>query len=191
MAEDDLVETFHKLPDGPLQQLDFIGKLQAEWYSFQGVEDTSLYKSKLSRAESVSKKGNCMYFDIERHGATVNGSTRGEVHTWEVNFEDFTARIIKKTHRQLKKMDKAYNPESDVETVIQLILAKKEDDCLQWRKDKKACRVLTKKIIHSNFVQTQTARAKRFKILLSSRLDVLGLLIDEKNWVRTKSSDEA
>jgi hypothetical protein len=41
-------------------------------------------------------------FELERHGGTVNGSTRAEVHHWVVNLAEMSAHVEKSGHRQLR-----------------------------------------------------------------------------------------
>lgn len=58
----------------------------------------------LGRMEQVRWEPPVLSFIVERHGETVNGSTRAELQHWEVAVENRTARIVKTGQRQLKPM---------------------------------------------------------------------------------------
>ena len=64
---------------------------------------------KLFRAENLHWDPPVLSFTIERHGATVLGSTRAELHEWKINMETLTAYFYKGRYRQLmlksKKLD--------------------------------------------------------------------------------------
>jgi hypothetical protein len=55
----------------------------------------------LYRAEDVAWTPPFLTFTLERHGGTVNGSSRAELHHWEVNIETGVATIVKVGRRQL------------------------------------------------------------------------------------------
>jgi len=56
---------------------------------------------KVSRAEDLSWDPPVLSFTIERHGATVLGSSRGELHEWRVDLHEGTAHCERRRYRQL------------------------------------------------------------------------------------------
>src|SRR5262249_22158252 len=87
-------------PRGAIQQADdrekIIGLLADCWHDFEGADETSMKDLKLTHAEDLSWRPPVLSFTIERHGATVLGSTRAELYQWTVNlnFNDRQLRSI-------------------------------------------------------------------------------------------------
>ena len=97
-----LQKSVNSLPEGSIDEKSYLGILELlcnAWDSIQGSEATKLYSWKLDRAENLKKINGKLYFEIERHGGTVNGSTRGIVYTWEVDVDNGMATIIKERNR--------------------------------------------------------------------------------------------
>jgi hypothetical protein len=78
-----------------------IGLLADCWSEIAGAHVTSMTASKLDRAEKLSWSPPILSFTVERHGATVLGSTRAELQEWEVDLDLAIARHIGGRHRQL------------------------------------------------------------------------------------------
>ena len=71
------------------------------WHELKGAGETAMQARKLDRAEDVSWNPPVLSFTIERHGATVLGSSRAELHRWSVNMHQRTARCERGRYSQL------------------------------------------------------------------------------------------
>ena len=66
----------------------------------------------------------------------MNGSTRAELHTWEVDTFTGSARIVREKRRQLYSMDKRLDVKPIAASLVEAILAGKlGDERLKWNKD--------------------------------------------------------
>ena len=118
-------------------------------------------------------------FKIERHGGTVNGSTRAEIQHWEVDLHDKAASIMATSHRQLYSMADRITKKDIaglVDEIVTLVVTHAEDDRLHWKKDG-SVHVIVSKIFpdSSGFKQTIQSRRKRFRTALTEALN-------EKGW---------
>jgi hypothetical protein len=74
-------------------------------------------------------------FSIERHGQTVNGSSRATVYRWRVNLETGEAGIIGEKRRQLYAMDKRLDVKPIAQSLADAILTGKPDARIIINKD--------------------------------------------------------
>lgn len=100
-----------------------IGRLLGEcWDQFSGSEAEGMSAYKLGgRMEQFRWDPPVLTFEIERHGATVRGSSRAELHTWEIDVVNMTANCRRGGFRQLTPMSPRLNVKpiaEDVATVI-------------------------------------------------------------------------
>src|SRR5262250_2809176 len=63
------------------------GLLMTGWDELRGSGDEHTYAEKLYRAEDLTWDPPILRFILERHGGTVRGSTRAELHRWEVDVD--------------------------------------------------------------------------------------------------------
>lgn len=91
------------------------------WNDLAGSHDQKTTPNKLTSRplEDVIWSPPLLLFTLERHGGTVNGSSRAELHRWEVDVERWQASIKSKGRRQLTKQDKKYNPASDIDAICE------------------------------------------------------------------------
>lgn len=75
--------------------------LESCWHELQGGQQTSMEPWKVCRAEDLRWDPPVLSFTIERHGAFVLGSTRGDLHEWKINLETLTASCYEGRYRQL------------------------------------------------------------------------------------------
>jgi hypothetical protein len=103
-AKNDLLRELKKIPQGAVEgePKHKIMGLPAEcWHEFQGAGETAMNASKLPRAERISWNPPILSFTIERHGATVLGSSRAELQPWLVDMDQGTASCKPGSYRQL------------------------------------------------------------------------------------------
>ena len=99
-----LSDELSNTPRGAIQDAardKIIGLLADCWHDFEGADETSMKDLKLTRAEDLSWMPPVLSFTIERHGATVLGSTRAELDEWTVNLNLMTASCARSGYRQL------------------------------------------------------------------------------------------
>lgn len=98
-----LRDALSAIPHGLVKvETDNIIRLLADcWPDLQGTDRTAMQGFKLKRAEQLSWNPPFLSFTIERHGGTVLGSTRAELHNWSVNLDFEKADHTKAGRRQL------------------------------------------------------------------------------------------
>jgi hypothetical protein len=148
------------------------------WDEFLGGDAQAMAGHKLQRLEEPRWEPPHLSFLVERHGATVMGSSRAELQRWVVNLETRTASIDEsyRRHRQLTKM----NPRMDVRPLAQevaaCIAARAYDPRLRWRDADVVHPVLARVIPEQAGVPKQTlqGRRRRFLAALHEELSALG-----------------
>ena len=112
---------------------------------------------------------------VERHGRTVAGSSRADLQGWTVNTERNSIFCEPLGFRQVSPTQPRLQVEPLVEEIVRLVVAKQEDDRLQWREDG-SVEVLVGKIIPAGSAvkQTLAGRRKRFRKALMERLRAEG-----------------
>jgi hypothetical protein len=100
-----------------------------------GNTDTNMRAQKLWRIEQLSWNPPTFEFSIERHGQTVNGSSRATVYRWSVDLEKGTAHVIDEKRRQLYQMDKRLAVKPIAESLADAIIGGKEDGRIVVNKD--------------------------------------------------------
>ena len=159
-----LQELLAALPPGPIPEDTKLDKALATcWDGLRGSDDGGMKDDKLlGRMENIHWQPPLLTFTIERHGGTVNGSTRAELQHWELNLDDQTACIVKVGHRQLEPMAPRVSVITIAEEIAGLILSGSEDERI-LRLDDGAVKVRASKVFAegSGFKQTVEGRRKR------------------------------
>jgi hypothetical protein len=93
-----LLELLKTHPVGSIDRQTDLGKkvfdgLVKIWSSLDGSSDQNTFANKLGRLEQFTWAPPLITFVLERHGGTVNGSSRADVHTGEVDLEYRQAKI--------------------------------------------------------------------------------------------------
>ena len=129
----------------------------------------------LGRMEDVTWEPPILAFAVERHGRTVAGSSRADLQGWTVNTEQKTIFCEPLGCRQVRPIQPRLKVEPLFEEIVRLIVAKHEDDRLQWHGDG-SVKVLVSKIIPADSAvkQTLAGRRKRFREKLVERLEAEG-----------------
>lgn len=167
---------------GPISDESAIEKLlKSAWDELEGSDDQSTTASKLcGRVEELSLAPPILTFIIERHGGTVHGSSRANLHQWTVDVEHGTAKCNPKfSYRQIRKTAPRLNVEPIAQEIAELILKEEDDSRLTWDSDKQTVRVEVGQVIGGTNDQTITNRRKRFRKALES-------ILAKHGWVPAK-----
>jgi hypothetical protein len=165
--------------------------LAASWHELDcregGMEGCKLH----GRMEDVSWTPPVLTFTIERHGGTVNGSSRAELQAWWVDVETVKANFASAGHRQLYPMSPRLDVRPLAEETTRLILAGQQDARLNWNADG-SVRVLPGNIIPAEGAvkQTLAARRKRFRTTLKELLGRAGWSECKLNTYRREPLDQ-
>jgi hypothetical protein len=139
------------------------------WDALEGGSETNMRAEKLIRIEEPSWAPPILEFSIERHGQTVNGSSRATVYRWSVNLETGTAGIIGEKRRQLYAMDKRLDVKPIAQSLADAIVTGKADARIAVNKDG-SVRLKIGEIIPATNQQTTSARRTRLRARLSTIL---------------------
>src|SRR5262245_58986210 len=91
--------------------------------------------SKLRRIESPVWQPPLLLFDIERHGATVKGSSRAIVYTWSLDTSSGRAGVCGEKSRQLYAQDKRLDVKPIAADLAEAIIAGRIDMRFEIAKD--------------------------------------------------------
>lgn len=164
-------------PGAPLEvgEIEFL--LAEAWRSLRGSRAGGMQAQKIrGRTEDMAWNPPSLTFSIERHGGTVNGSTRAEIQRWCVNVEAHTAEITSTGRRQLHAMAKRVNVKGPAAEIAEAILKNLESPMLKRFPDGRVKVLISSVFPHgSDFKQTVSGRRKRFRAALEA-------LIKEHGW---------
>jgi hypothetical protein len=186
MASESLLQlqkVFQSIKDGPVEGQDIEQLLNQAWDSLDGITETKLLAWKLNRMESLEKRDGMLYFDIERHGGTVNGSTRGVVYTWEVDVVHGTASIVRERNRQLYNADKRLDVTPIAQEIAQRIQEKQDHKYLRWNTEKTSCTILVGAAIPMTNQRTTSGRRERLRAAINGLLRPVGIEVSAWNKV--------
>lgn len=171
MAEniDALIEFMQAIPEGELAEgaaSSVLSRLSKCWNLFAGSIEEGTLPKKVLRGESVCWKPPQLTFTLERHGATVNGSSRADLHHWVVDLQKRTAIIELIGKRQLSPMSKRLDVKALAEAVKYRISSREEHPSLAWVSDTEVMLNMNELIPLENR-QTTQSRRKRFRLAIT------------------------
>ncbi len=173
----DLVNYLKSLAPGPISDTARLEELLAIcWVTFDGGKQEGMSGDKLyGRMEEVIWKPPILSFIIERHGGTVLGSTRADLHTWEVNVQEWSASLNTGKYRQLRPRQERVDVRPTAKDIIDSIVNHREHDNLKWNKDN-SVRVLISSVFPTGSAVNQTLRGRRRRLqkILDEELNTLG-----------------
>jgi hypothetical protein len=175
-AFEDLAKYLHARPSGPVaNERELVRLLAAAWEDLDGSYEQSTTADKLGRIEAPTWDPPVLRFDLERHGATVNGSTRAAVHEWQVDTEARTATIVLERPRQLSQTAARVDVEAIAADLVDKIVDRADDPRLVWNRDRSDVRVkLGDSLPAGAFKQTMAGRTKRLRLALVAELTTRG-----------------
>lgn len=161
------------VPPGPITDTAELERRLADcWHELAGDHGGMEGRKLLGRMEDVAWNPPLLTFTIERHGATVLGSTRATLQEWTVDLEKWTAYCVEARSRQVRPIQPRLDVRPLAEEIASLIVSRKEDDRLRWYEDGRV-RVLIGKVLPegSAVKQTLAGRRSRFWTALAERLE--------------------
>lgn len=164
-------------PDMPIEgsvKNTILGLLGECWESLSGSSDQHTKFDKIYRAENLTWEPPILSFVLERHGSTVNGSSRAELHYWKVNVSNGSADIAKIGRRQLTPMDKRMNIDAVAQETAKLIQSKADHESLKWIESGVHVVVQIGMVIPTTNQQTTASRRSRYRYRLNSIMRSLG-----------------
>jgi hypothetical protein len=174
-----LLTKLSQLVDGKItgsgDRSEVIALLTLSWPYIEGGSAESTWPDKLSRLEDLQWTAPVISFVLERHGGTVFGSSRAELHEWNVDTSTWKADVTTSRYRQLTERNKPLNTRALADEIALLIFNGFDSEFLEWNQEKTSCRIFTSKIVPDNASkQTITGRRKRFRVDLQSALQSHG-----------------
>jgi hypothetical protein len=158
-----------------------IDLLTACWSELEGANDTSMEAWKLHRAEGLSWNPPLLSFTIERHAATVLGSSRAELQSWTVNLDLETARCAKESYRQLRPTASRLNVKPIAARVIDAVQQGPAASCdllkdgiVEWNGPNQLSIKHGALIPGGEYQQTVAGRRRRFRNELERRMRDIG-----------------
>ena len=148
------------------------GFLAEKWDELIGESAGGMqgYKVK-DRTEEMQWQPPVLGFTIERHGGTLQGSTRADMQDWEFDVVRCVANLVREWHRQLRRMNPRLDIAGIAEEIATAILERRRDPRLQWYRSGKS-RVLSSAITGGQSVPkaTREGRQKRLRKEILSRI---------------------
>ena len=173
-----LLEYLSSLQPGAIADTGQLEKLlSASWDEFEGncLEGMAAYKLH-GRMREVVWEPPSLTFTIERHGSTVQGSSRAEVHHWSLNTNAKTATCSQGGYRQVSPMAARLDVLPLAEKVFHLIIEGCCTQELRWNKDGTVSVQIGKLLpTGSATPQTLEGRRRRFR-------EALEKMMDRENW---------
>lgn len=162
---------------GPISDISRLQTLLAcAWddLSLISHRDAKMSADKLpSRMESVTWEAPLLTFEIERHGGTVHGSSRAEVHEWQINVDAGSKSLTGSRPRQLQTARPRWDARQAAADVVAKILATENDSCLKWNKDRSEVRVVAREVVPDWDVAAKQTTQGRSKRLRESLIELL------------------
>jgi hypothetical protein len=169
------------LPTGEVTEPDaLIDHLAGCWQDLEGSAAEGMEASKLLRMEGVRWEPPVLSFELERHGAIVQGGTRTEVQLWQVDLERGRATCEKSSsYRQFVPRAEQVQVEPIANEIAEAIATRRDDDQrLEWKSDG-TVRVVISKVFPtgSGYKETVAGRRKRLR-------ETLNRLLASRGWIQ-------
>lgn len=159
-------------PSGPVADVRGLeARLAAAWSELgaEHLEATSADKF-TGRIEDPVWAPPVLAFVLERHGGFVNGSTRAELHHWEVDLDNRAANLTKKGFRQRRPVDKRLDVVALASGIVEQVKHAVVDDTLEWSREGRRVRIKIGEVVPNTNTQTTAARRTRFASALEPML---------------------
>ena len=145
------------------------------WDALAGDDGGMLSRKLHGRMEGVVWNPPVLTFRIERHGATVLGSSRAEAQEWTVDLEQRTKSVVVVGRRQLQPPQSRMNVMPVAEELASAILGGRQDPRLKWDGPDRF-RLLIGEVLPAGSAvkETLAARRKRLREAVAKLLAAAG-----------------
>jgi hypothetical protein len=153
-----------------------IALLVPVWDQLEDAKAYAMSADKLDRLESPSWSPPLLTFTIERHGGTVQGSSRAEMQQWAIDLDTLTAEAASASYRQLTPARKRLDIASIASRIAAAIAEEADEPWLEWSRDRSEVRVLSSHFINPDSAPRETldGRRKRLRSTLRDELEKIG-----------------
>jgi len=145
------------------QKQTLVSLLASVWDEIPGTDEEATHAYKLNRMEEIEWDGRWLEFTLERHGPTVQGSTRANLHRWRVGLDPLGASFTDAGFRTVGPISPRWNPDEIVSELSLAILNGKEHPNVKWINDGKFKIIEVKHLVPGDNKQTLANRRFRFR----------------------------
>jgi hypothetical protein len=160
-----------------------VSLLESCWSELSGAHQGGMASDKLYRAEELRWDPPVLSFVIERHGATVNGSSRAALQTWWIDPGKNVASFVETGYRRLTPRAARLDVKKVAASVCEAVLLGPGSDYSLVQREiviwngVNEIDVWHGKLVSGSNQQTITSRRKRFrKELIAQMLALVGSL---------------
>lgn len=171
-----LIEYLTSIRPGLISDLEELEPLlSACWSELDIIGDDSMRAYKLyKRMEDVVWNPPILSFTIERHGGAVLGSSRAELHRWEINIDKKTAHCMQGSYRQIRPRQPRLDVRPLAEKIAVMIIDHQDAEYLKWDKDGTVRVKIGKLLPPVGPKQTVASRRRRFREAIEQLLSTAG-----------------
>jgi hypothetical protein len=153
------------------------------WDGIDGSSHGGMKAYKLAgRIEEPTWKPPVLSFIIERHGGTVQGSSRAELQRWTVDIDNRSAEVSDASYRQLEARQPSWTKDDAAKIVLEVsnvIRNSSQHQLVSWLKNGGAKVMINQIVPNDAAKQTVVGRRKRYWKLLDEEL--------APDWCRTQA----
>ena len=172
---EELRTLLNTIPSGPISSDSrslILERLAAAWDDLSGSGAHGMAGDKVlreKRAEQLTWNSPILSFRIERHGSTVQGSTRAEVQEWNIDVHRGVAAVALVGIRQLRPRAGNLDIRGLAQELAAAIAERHDDPRLRWRLGD-SVELLTAVAIPQTNPQTTQSRRQRLVAALKAML---------------------
>ena len=170
-----LREHLASVPPGKVKDpASLIAVLEGAWGYLDGTGAQATHARKLDRIEDPEWDPPQLTFTLERHGRTLGGSTRADLHVWTVDVAEATATCEQGGYRQLYPQSPRLNVRPLADEVAGVIAEGAEHEWIEWLGADHFRVRISKVIPDIASKQAVQARRNRFRAALEPKLKEMG-----------------
>jgi hypothetical protein len=174
----ELRSALQRCPEGPTPEElrgEVLRALEGCWDALPGSDRENTTTDKIHRADNLRWAPPQLSFELERHGGTVMGSSRADIHRWTVDVDSGIATCFVGGYVQVTPRSRPVHTRPIAQEIAALISVGKEDPRLKWAENRSRVRVVVGNIPALDGVnRTRAGRRERFRRDLETCLHATG-----------------